>query len=92
MAYDIDKSSLFLGIEPNWHHIIPPGQKRVVSQGHCIEQCTDSAFPVDGINIFATMTRIHQIGIEVKLRQVKTLIAIYLYIRCMYGLCSMQIC
>lgn len=60
-------------MEPNWHHIIPPSQKRVVSQGHCIEQCTESLFPTEGINIFATMSRTHQIGVEVKLRQVKSI-------------------
>lgn len=66
-----DAGLMPIGIEPNWHHIIPPGQNRVVSQGHCIEQCTNAAFPTEGINIFATMTRTHQIGVEVKLRQIR---------------------
>ncbi|XP_011202412.2 MOXD1 homolog 2 [Bactrocera dorsalis] len=66
-----DAGLMSIGIEPNWHHIIPPSQKRVVSQGHCIEQCTGSLFPTEGINIFATMSRTHQIGVEVKLRQIR---------------------
>lgn len=57
-------------MDPNWRHIIPPGQKRVISEGQCIEDCTGYAFPAQGINIFAVMMRTHQIGKEVKLRQV----------------------
>lgn len=57
-------------MDPNWRHIIPPGQKRVISEGQCIEDCTGYAFPGQGINIFAVMMRTHQIGKEVKLRQV----------------------
>ncbi|XP_020714773.1 MOXD1 homolog 2 isoform X2 [Ceratitis capitata] len=68
-----DAGLMSIGIEPNWHHIIPPGQARVVSQGHCIEQCTKSFFPREGVNIFATMTRTHQIGVEVKLRQMRNM-------------------
>ncbi|XP_039965559.1 MOXD1 homolog 2-like [Bactrocera tryoni] len=66
-----DAGLMSIGIEPNWHHIIPPSQKRVVSQGHCIEQCTGSLFPTEGIDIFATMSRTHQIGVEVNLRQIR---------------------
>lgn len=58
-------------MDPNWRHIIPPGQERVISQGHCMEDCTGSAFPPKGINIFAVMMRTHQIGREIKLRQVR---------------------
>lgn len=61
-------------MDPNWRHIIPPGQKRVISEGQCIEDCTGYAFPAQGINIFAVMMRTHQIGKEVKLRQVSTLL------------------
>lgn len=60
-------------MDPNWRHIIPPGQQRVVSQGHCMEDCTGSAFPTQGINIFAVMMRTHQIGKEIKLRQVSNI-------------------
>lgn len=57
-------------MEPNWRHIIPPGQHHVTSQGHCMEDCTGAAFPPQGINIFAIMMRTHQLGREIKLRQV----------------------
>lgn len=57
-------------MDPNWRHIIPPGQKEVISEGQCIEDCTAYAFPTQGINIFAVMMRTHQIGKKVKLRQV----------------------
>lgn len=59
------------GMDPNWRHIIPPGQRRVVSEGQCVEDCTGYAFPPQGIKIFAVMMRTHQIGREIKLRQVR---------------------
>ncbi|XP_034111185.1 MOXD1 homolog 2 isoform X3 [Drosophila albomicans] len=66
-----DAGILSIGMDPNWRHIIPPGQKRVISEGQCIEDCTGYAFPAQGINIFAVMMRTHQIGKEVKLRQIR---------------------
>ncbi|XP_068142933.1 LOW QUALITY PROTEIN: MOXD1 homolog 2 [Drosophila tropicalis] len=66
-----DAGILSIGMDPNWRHIIPPGQKRVISEGQCIEDCTGYAFPQQGINIFAVMMRTHQIGKEVKLRQIR---------------------
>ncbi|XP_030078651.1 MOXD1 homolog 2 [Drosophila hydei] len=66
-----DAGILSIGMDPNWRHIIPPGQKRVISEGQCIEDCTGYAFPGQGINIFAVMMRTHQIGKEVKLRQIR---------------------
>uniref|UniRef100_A0A1I8P9N5 DOMON domain-containing protein n=1 Tax=Stomoxys calcitrans TaxID=35570 RepID=A0A1I8P9N5_STOCA len=66
-----DAGVLSVGMDPNWRHIIPPGQERVISQGHCMEDCTGSAFSQEGINIFAVMMRTHQIGREVKLRQIR---------------------
>lgn len=66
----VSLSFYLAGMDPNWRHIIPPGQKRVISEGQCIEDCTGYAFPAQGINIFAVMMRTHQIGKEVKLRQV----------------------
>nr|CAI5840240.1 unnamed protein product [Callosobruchus analis] len=32
-------------MDPNWRHIIPPGQQKVVSSGHCVSECTKQAFP-----------------------------------------------
>lgn len=69
-SYSLTFSFSLAGMDPNWRHIIPPGQKRVISEGQCIEDCTGYAFPAQGINIFAVMMRTHQIGKEVKLRQV----------------------
>lgn len=69
-SHSLTFSFSLAGMDPNWRHIIPPGQKRVISEGQCIEDCTGYAFPAQGINIFAVMMRTHQIGKEVKLRQV----------------------
>ncbi|XP_055923857.1 MOXD1 homolog 2 [Eupeodes corollae] len=66
-----DAGVLSIGMDPNWRHIIPPGQKHVVSDGQCIENCTSYAFPPQGINIFAVMMRTHQIGRQIKLRQIR---------------------
>lgn len=66
-----DAGVMSVGMDPNWRHIIPPGQEEVVSEGHCIEECTKQAFPAVGINIFAVMMRTHSIGKEVRLRQIR---------------------
>uniref|UniRef100_A0A182S8Y7 Copper type II ascorbate-dependent monooxygenase C-terminal domain-containing protein n=1 Tax=Anopheles maculatus TaxID=74869 RepID=A0A182S8Y7_9DIPT len=66
-----DAGVLSVGLDPNWRHIIPPRQANVISQGHCIGACTQRAFPRDGINIFAVMSRTHLIGRQVKLRQIR---------------------
>lgn len=65
-----DAGILSVGMQPNWRHIIPPGQESVVSEGHCVEECTKRAFPKQGIHIFAAMMRTHLIGKQVKLRHV----------------------
>lgn len=69
---NFDAGVLSVGMDPNWRHIIPPGQEKVVSEGHCIGACTQHSFPSEGINIFAVMTRTHLIGRQVKLRQVRS--------------------
>ncbi|XP_037935684.1 MOXD1 homolog 2-like [Teleopsis dalmanni] len=66
-----DAGVLSVGMDSNWRHIIPPGQNQVISEGQCIEDCTAYAFPAQGINIFAVMMRTHQIGREIKLRQIR---------------------
>ncbi|XP_058831932.1 MOXD1 homolog 2-like [Topomyia yanbarensis] len=66
-----DAGVLSVGIQPNWRHIIPPGQERVVSEGHCIEECTQRAFPRPGINIFAVMMQTSHMGKQVRLRQIR---------------------
>ncbi|XP_052873204.1 MOXD1 homolog 2-like [Anopheles cruzii] len=66
-----DAGVLSVGLDPNWRHIIPPRQEKVVSEGHCVGSCTQRAIPRDGINIFAVMSRTHLIGRQVKLRQIR---------------------
>ncbi|XP_058985307.1 MOXD1 homolog 2-like [Musca domestica] len=66
-----DAGVLSIGMDPNWRHIIPPGQNQVISEGQCMEDCTAYAFPPEGIRIFAVMMRTHLIGKEVKLRQIR---------------------
>lgn len=66
-----DAGVLSIGMDPNWRHIIPPGQDEVVSEGHCIEECTRSSFPYQGISIFAAMMRTHSIGKQVRLRLIR---------------------
>jgi hypothetical protein len=57
-----DAGVLSVGIDPNWRHIIPPGQPEVVSEGHCISGCTWQALPPRGIKVFAAALHTHLIG------------------------------
>lgn len=66
-----DAGVISIGIDPNWRHIIPPGQQRVVSSGHCVSECTRQAFPRNGINMFAVVMKTHRIGRQVALRHVR---------------------
>ena len=66
-----DAGTLSVGLESNWRHIIPPGQKQVVSQGHCIRQCTRDVIPPRGINIFAIAMHTNSIGTKIRLRHIQ---------------------
>ena len=66
-----DAGVMSVGMDPSWRHIIPPGQERVISEGHCVEECTQRAFPRPGINIFAVMMKANHMGKQIKLRQVR---------------------
>ena len=57
-----DAGVLSVGMDPNWRHIIPPGQPEVVSEGHCISACTQQALPSRGIKVFAVVLHTHIIG------------------------------
>jgi len=57
-----DAGVLSVGLDPNWRHIIPPGQPEVVSEGHCISACTQQALPSRGIEVFAVVLHTHNIG------------------------------
>lgn len=67
-----DAGILSVGIDPNWRHIIPPGQPDVISEGHCISDCTGHTIPNSGINIFAVIMHTHQLGRKVRLRQIRS--------------------
>lgn len=66
-----DAGVISVGMDPNWRHIIPPGQQRVVSSGHCVSECTRQAFGHTGINMFAVVMKTHRIGRQVVLRHVR---------------------
>lgn len=66
-----DAGVLSVGIDPNWRHIIPPGQPEVISEGHCITRCTESSVPLNGVNIFSVIMHTHQLGKKVRLRQIR---------------------
>lgn len=66
-----DAGILSIGIDPNWRHIIPPGQSEVVSEGHCITECTGQTVPNNGINMFAVIMHTHELGKKVRLRQIR---------------------
>jgi len=62
---------LSVGIDPNWKHIVPPGQRRVVSEAHCVADCTQQALPSRGINVFAVNLHTHLLGRQVELRHIR---------------------
>lgn len=66
-----DAGVISIGMDPNWRHIIPPGQQRVVSSGHCVADCTRQAFPPSGINMFAVVMKTHRIGKQVSLKHIR---------------------
>lgn len=66
-----DAGMMSIGIEPNWKHIIPPGHKNVYSEGHCISDCTQSSFPLQGINLLAIMFRTNWIGKETRFKIIR---------------------
>ncbi|KAM9324234.1 dopamine beta-hydroxylase [Gastrophryne carolinensis] len=41
---------------------IPPQQKEFILSGYCTEKCTETALPLDGINIFASQLHTHLTG------------------------------
>ncbi|KAK2711326.1 hypothetical protein QYM36_012494 [Artemia franciscana] len=66
-----DAGLLSLGMDVTWKHLIPPGQKRVLSQAHCIADCTEKGLPPPGVNVFAVMGHTHLLGREVRLRHIR---------------------
>ncbi|XP_056635826.1 MOXD1 homolog 2 [Diorhabda sublineata] len=66
-----DAGVISIGMDPNWRHIIPPGQQKVISSGHCVSACTKQAFPRNGINMFAIVMKTHKIGKQVVLKHIR---------------------
>lgn len=66
-----DAGVISIGMDPNWRHIIPPGQQKVLSSGHCVADCTRQAFPRSGINMFAVVMKTHKIGKQVALKHIR---------------------
>lgn len=66
-----DAGVLSVGIDPNWRHIIPPGQPEVLSEGHCIARCTEETVPDGGVNVFAVIMHTHGLGKKIRLRQIR---------------------
>lgn len=66
-----DAGVLSLGMDPDWKHLIPPKQRTVVSEGHCVAECTQSVLPLSGIHVFGTILHTHLLGRKVRLRHLR---------------------
>ncbi|CAL4125626.1 unnamed protein product [Meganyctiphanes norvegica] len=66
-----DAGVLSLGMDPDWKHLIPPKQRTVVSEGHCVGECTQSVLPLSGIHVFGTILHTHLLGRKVGLRHLR---------------------
>ncbi|KAK4302315.1 hypothetical protein Pmani_025590 [Petrolisthes manimaculis] len=66
-----DAGVLSVGLDPNWKHLIPPHQRTVLSEGHCVAECTNAAFPPTGINVFAVILHTHLLGRSVRVRHIR---------------------
>ncbi|KAA0189595.1 hypothetical protein HAZT_HAZT001855 [Hyalella azteca] len=63
---NFDAGVLSVGLDPNWKHLIPPGQASVLSSGHCVSECTSKAIPPAG-----RLRITHLLGREVRLRHLR---------------------
>ncbi|XP_069156757.1 DBH-like monooxygenase protein 1 [Procambarus clarkii] len=66
-----DAGVLSIGLEPSWKHLIPPRQRTVLSEGHCVAECTQAALPTTGINVFAVILHTHLLGRKVRVRHLR---------------------
>ncbi|XP_042882375.1 MOXD1 homolog 2-like [Penaeus japonicus] len=66
-----DAGVLSVGLDPNWKHLIPPRQRTVLSEGHCVGECTQEALPRTGINVFAVILHTHLLGRKVRVRHLR---------------------
>ncbi|XP_071513833.1 DBH-like monooxygenase protein 1 [Panulirus ornatus] len=66
-----DTGVLSVGLDPNWKHLIPPRQRTVLSEGHCVAECTQAALPTTGIKVFAVVLHTHLLGRKVRVRHLR---------------------
>ncbi|XP_045118850.1 MOXD1 homolog 2-like [Portunus trituberculatus] len=66
-----DAGVLSVGLDPNWKHLIPPKQRTVLSEGHCVGECTQLVFPPSGIHVFAVILHTHLLGRKVRVRHLR---------------------
>ncbi|KAG7162285.1 MOXD1 2-like [Homarus americanus] len=66
-----DAGVLSIGVDPTWKHLIPPRQRTVLSEGHCVGECTQAALPTTGINVFAVILHTHLLGRKVRVRHLR---------------------
>ncbi|XP_071534713.1 DBH-like monooxygenase protein 1 [Panulirus ornatus] len=66
-----DAGVLSIGLDPDWKHLIPPRQRTVLSEGHCVAECTQVALPSTGISVFAVILHTHLLGRKVRVRHLR---------------------
>ncbi|XP_068207395.1 MOXD1 homolog 2-like [Palaemon carinicauda] len=66
-----DAGVMSIGLDPSWKHQIPPRQRTVLSEGHCVGECTEAALPPTGINVFAVILHTHLLGRKVRVRHIR---------------------
>ncbi|CAL4128695.1 unnamed protein product, partial [Meganyctiphanes norvegica] len=66
-----DAGVVNIGMEPNWKHIIPPRQRHVSSESHCVAECTHAALPQSGIHVFGSILQTHSLADKVRVRHIQ---------------------
>ncbi|CAL4238491.1 unnamed protein product [Meganyctiphanes norvegica] len=66
-----DAGILNTGIAPSWKHMVPPRQRVVLSQGHCVGECTKEALPPTGIHVFGALHSTHSLGRKIRVRHLR---------------------
>ncbi|CAB0007638.1 unnamed protein product, partial [Nesidiocoris tenuis] len=66
-----DAGVIELGLEYVDKMAIPPQQKLFPLSGYCISECTNSAFPQDGITVFGSQLHTHLTGVMLETRHIR---------------------
>ncbi|CAL4103861.1 unnamed protein product [Meganyctiphanes norvegica] len=66
-----DAGVLNVGVSPSWKHMIPPQEKIVLSEGHCVGECTKEALPYNGIHVFGALHSTHGLGRKIRVRHLR---------------------